>query len=181
MNVLDGQSHKLKDGSEVIIRPLRQDEFNRSYKFFCDLPEEDRAYLRVDVTDPEVVKVRMATNPLENAFRLVALQNDCIVADGTLTWPDHGWMSHVGEVRVIIAKEYRRLGMATLLYRKLFIQAVKENLEKIEAKMMPEQVSAMKCVERLGFKKEGVLSGFVKDGTGNLRDLIIMSVHVGSF
>lgn len=178
---LRGQVHKLKDGKEVRIRPIRQDEFERSFEFFSKLPEEDRAYLRVDVSDPDVVKKRLTQNPLENGFRLVALFEDRIVADATLSWPKYGWMAHVGEIRTIISKEFRRLGLASFLYRKLFVQAVKNNLEKIEVQMMPEQLAARKVVEKLGFKEEGVLTGFVKDTQGNLRDLIIISVNIATY
>ena len=176
-----GQIHPLKDGLDVEIRPLHEDDYEKSLRFFRDLPEADRTYLRVDVTDPEVVRQRMKGSPLENVFRLIALDGDRIVADGDLRWPDHGWMSHVGEVRVIIAKEYRRRGLASLLYRQLFIQAVKSGMEKLEVLMMPQQISARKCVEKLGFTEEGLLKGFVKDGKGNLQDLLIMSTKVEAF
>ena len=36
---------RLKDGSEVLIRELRQDDVDRSFAFFSALPKEDRAYL----------------------------------------------------------------------------------------------------------------------------------------
>jgi len=171
--------HELTNGNKVWIRQLEMDEFDKTFQFFNELPEKDRLYLRVDVSDPEVVRQRLKTNPLINMFRLVAMHEDRLVADATLRWPKHGWTSHVGEVRLIIAKDFRRIGLGTILYRKLFIQAVKEGLLKIEAHMMPQQESARKCVEKLGFREEGKLPGFVMDIDGHLQDLIIMSAQVG--
>jgi L-amino acid N-acyltransferase YncA len=123
----------------------------------------------------------MVRSPFNNLFRIVAHHEDRIVADASLYWPKHGWLSHVAEARIIIAKDFQRLGLGSILYRKLFIQAVKENLLKIEAYMMPQQTGAKRCVEKLGFKEEGRLPGFVKDIHGNLQDLIIMAANVGGF
>jgi len=177
----EGQVRTLADGTEITIQPLKPDEYEKSLQFFKDLPEEDLMYLRVDVRDPEVVRKRLNTNPLENVFRLVVYAEDRIIADATLRWPQAGWMAHVGEIRIIISENFRGKGLATMLYRKLFIHAVRVGLEKIEAHMTPEQLGARKCVEKLGFREEGVLPGFVKDVKGNLRDLVIMSAHVEGF
>jgi RimJ/RimL family protein N-acetyltransferase len=177
------QVHTLTDGTEVQIRGLEptEEDFERYFRFFSELPEEDRLYLQVDVTDPEVVRLRLKTNPLMIVYRVVVLQEDRIVADATLRSPKAGWMSHVGEIRIIIARDFRSKGLASMLYRKLFIQAVRQGLEKIEAHMTPQQGAARKCVERLGFREEGILPGFVMDIHGNLQDLVIMSSQVDSF
>lgn len=177
----NGHITTLKDGAELLIRPLKDDELEPYFRFFSELSKEDIAYLQVDVSDPEVVKQRIKTNPQLNVFRVVALDGDRIVADANLRWPQSGWMAHVGDIRVIIAKDFRRRGLASILYRRLFIQAVKEDLEKLEAQMMPQQESARKCVEKLGFREEGVLPKFVQDVDGNLQDLVIMSARVEGF
>lgn len=171
----------LKDGTEVRLRPSRLEDFEKSLRFFQDLSEEDLLYLRLDVTDPEVVRARLKTDPFYNVFRLVVEKDDRIVADATLRWPKAGWTAHVGEARIIIAPDFRRKGLASILYRELFVQAVKLGLEKIEAHMMPQQVSARRCLEKLGFQEEGVLQGFVKDRDGMLQDLVVMSTEVTGF
>ncbi|MCP3681049.1 MAG: hypothetical protein GY861_00025, partial [bacterium] len=40
----------LKNGLEIHIREMRKDDAQRSLDFFRALPDEDREYLRVDVT-----------------------------------------------------------------------------------------------------------------------------------
>jgi len=169
---------KLKDDTEVLIKPVADEDFEKSLQFFKDLSEEDRLYLRVDVTDPEVVKLRLKTGELENTFRIVALKDDRIIGDAVLEWPGYGWMSHVGEMRSITSRDFRRRGLATVLYRQLFIQAIREGLEKVEAKMMPNQETAIRCVEKLGFKEEGRLPGFVLDVAGKVHDLVVMSTNL---
>ena len=44
---------RLKDGGEVVIRPLARGDFERLLSFFQALPDEDRVFLRHDVRNPE--------------------------------------------------------------------------------------------------------------------------------
>ena len=41
---------RLKDGTDVLLRSMTKDDLERSLAFFQGLPEEDRTYLRRDVT-----------------------------------------------------------------------------------------------------------------------------------
>jgi RimJ/RimL family protein N-acetyltransferase len=179
--VEQGQIHTITDGTEVLIRPLTEEDFDKSFKFFSDLPEEDRLYLRVDVADPEVVRRRLKCEEYLNVFRIVAEEAGLIVGDGVLEWPKFGWMAHVGELRAIVSKDFRRRGLATLLFRQLFIHGVREGLEKFEARMMVDQDRARRCVEKLGFTEEGILPGCAMDLKGETHDLVIMSSSVEGF
>ncbi|MBU0754738.1 MAG: GNAT family N-acetyltransferase [Planctomycetes bacterium] len=176
-----GQIRILNDGSEVEIRPLSMDDLDASIQFFKDLPEEDHLFLRVDVTDPETVKRRLACEENENVFRLAAFFKHRIVGDGVLQWPKSGWTSHVGEIRAITSSDFRRKGLATILFRELFLYGVREGLEKIEARMLNTQTSARACVEKLGFTEEGILPDFAMDLSGKVHDLVILSTQVGPF
>ena len=75
---------KLKDQTEVLIRTMTPDDFSKSLAFFRALPEEDRIFLRRDVTKPEVIKERIREIEEGSAKRLLALVDDEIVADGAL-------------------------------------------------------------------------------------------------
>lgn len=174
-----GQIRILNDGSEVTIRTLTLDDAEHSLRFFRELPEEDRLYLRRDVTDPDTIERRLTCDGNLDAFRLAAFFEDRIVGDGVLQWPKFGWMSHVGEIRAITSADFRRKGLATILFRELFIHGVREGLEKIEARVLNSQTSARACVEKLGFAEEGILPGFAMDLSGKIHDLVIMSTQVG--
>ena len=176
--------HTLKDGCEVWIRALGEDDYDRCFRFFNELPEEDRLYLRFDVTDPEIVRLRLKRYAAEDILHIGAFEDEAMekmVGEGTLEWPAFGWLSHVGELRAITARSQRRKGLATILFRELFIQAVKEGLEKVEARMPPNQEDAIKCLERLGFQVEGALPGFMLDLHGNTHDMLIMSADLEGF
>ncbi|MCP4897423.1 MAG: hypothetical protein GY906_10665, partial [bacterium] len=84
-------SVSLKDGRDVVIRTMTPDDAESSYDFFCGLPDEDRRYLRTDVTRHDLVKSRILEMSGERVERLVAVQGEAIVADGALELAGHGW------------------------------------------------------------------------------------------
>ena len=101
---------KLKDGTEVLIRPMTAADLDRSVAFFQSLPEEDRAYLRADTSKREVVERRIRVMEAGGARRLVAILDDEIVADGALELEGPGWKEDLGELRLIVTPSQKRKG-----------------------------------------------------------------------
>jgi len=165
---------KLKDGTTVQIRELREDDLDRSLEFFRSLPDQDRAYLRRDVTRRDVVEERIRSMQSGRIKRLVALVDDRIVADATLELEGTGWEEHLAEMRLIVARPYRRKGLGLLMARELYALAANTKVEEIVVKMMRPQVAARSIFRRLGFHEETVLPDYVKDIHGHRQDLIMM-------
>jgi hypothetical protein len=46
---------QLKDSSSIVIRPLSKQDGAALLKFFASVPEEDRLFLKEDVTQKEVI------------------------------------------------------------------------------------------------------------------------------
>jgi hypothetical protein len=46
----------LRDGSQVVVRPLKAQDKPLLYHFFARIPESDRHYLKENVTSPEVIQ-----------------------------------------------------------------------------------------------------------------------------
>ncbi len=164
----------LKDGRVVTIRALTHGDFDKLFGFFNVLPEEDRLFLRHDVTDPEVVGKWVERLDFDRVIPLVAEGGDAIVADGTLHFDSHGWATHVGHVRIVTARTHRRVGLGTLLTRELVALAEKRELEKLQSQVIEDNVASVKLFEKLGFKVASVLSDLVKDQKGAKRNLAIM-------
>ncbi|MBL7075128.1 GNAT family N-acetyltransferase [candidate division KSB1 bacterium] len=169
---------RLKDGSDVVIRPLRKEDIDRSHAFFQALPPEDRAYLRVDVTKREIVKRRIQTMKSCGVKRLVAVVDDRIVADGALELEAPGWKEHMVELRLIVARPFQRKGLGMLMARELYLLAVKENVEEVIVKMMRPQIGAHRIFKRLGFREKAMLPEYVKDMGGKRQDLIVMRCNL---
>lgn len=164
----------LKDGKEIIIRPLSSQDLDALMKFYRGLPPEDRRYLRVDVTNREVVSQRIKLAEEGLVHRLIALDKKEIVADGALEMSGEEWRRHQAEIRVIVARPFRRLGLGTAMIRELYFLAAAKNVEKIVAKMMRPQKAAQKIFRRLGFREEALLPDYVKDLSGKTQDLLVM-------
>jgi L-amino acid N-acyltransferase YncA len=165
---------KLKDGTAVVIRPMRKKDLDRSCAFFKALSAEDRAYLRHDVSKREVVEERIGRIEPGAVERLVALVNDRIVADAALELERRGWKQHVAELRLIVAGDYQRKGLGTLLARELYSIASEAKVEQVIVKMMRPQVAARSIFRKLGFREETLIPDYVKDVDGSRHDLILM-------
>lgn len=114
---------KLKDKIVVTLRPMvRQDE-TKLLKFFRCLPDEDRLFLKEDVTKPEVIHRWVEELDYDRVLPILAEIGDEIVGDATLHTYQHGWLRHVGEIRCVVAREYQRKGIGVLLIRELLDHA----------------------------------------------------------
>jgi L-amino acid N-acyltransferase YncA len=164
----------LKDATEVVIRPLVEDDLERSFAFFRALPGKDRAYLRTDVSRRKVVEERIRSLSSGRIRRLVAEVGDCIVADGALELEGRRWKRHVAELRLIVSSEFQRKGLGLLMARELYSVAAEAKVEQIIVKMMRPQLAARSIFRKLGFHEETVLPDYVKDIKGRKQDLILM-------
>ncbi|MCK5379509.1 MAG: GNAT family N-acetyltransferase [Acidobacteria bacterium] len=168
----------LKDGRQIVIRGLLEDDADAVFAFFARLPEEDRKYLRVDVTKYESLTHRYVEVKNHRACRLVAVAGDEIVADGALELKGHGWGENVGEIRLIVSRSFQRTGLGTLLARELYFLAAEHKVERIVARVMKPQVGAHRIMNRLGFHDEFCIPSQIKDQDGKWQDLIIMRCNL---
>ncbi len=166
---------KLKNGTDVTIRPMRKKDIDRSHTFFQNLPTEDREYLRVDVTKREIVKKRIRAMKTGKIKRLVSVVDDEIVAEGSLEMETNGWKGHIGELRLIVASSLKRKGLGMLMARELYFLAASSKLEEVTVKMMRPQKAAQNIFKKLGFREKAVLPEYVKDISGKKQDLIVMA------
>jgi ribosomal protein S18 acetylase RimI-like enzyme len=164
----------LRNGQSVAIRPLEKGDFEPLSAFFLALPAEDKIYLRHDVADPAIIRQWTERIDLEHVIPLVAVADDAIVADGTLHVSTHGWMQHVGHIRLVIARSHQRLGLGTLLARELVNLAEHRGLEKLQAHVIEGNAGAVRMFERVGFEKAAVLKDLVKDQNGRHQNLAVM-------
>lgn len=168
----------LGTGKAVVIREMRPDDLERSYAFFANLPEEDRQYLRTDVTRREVVERRIRDIASGRVARLVALAGNEIVADGTLELMGHGWGDGVAEVRLLVARAYQRQGLGRAMARELYFLAAGFRVERIVVRVMGPQTGALEIFRKLGFTQEFVIPQQMRDQSGVWQDLVIMRCHL---
>ncbi len=172
------KTEKMKDGTAVTIRPLVLQDTDRLMAFYGALPDEDRKYLKFDVTDRKAVVKRLRRVESGDDIRIVAVHGGVIVASGALELSGEGWSKHQGEIRVIVARPFQKRGLGTIVIRELYFIAVQNQIQTIVARMMRPQVGAQKIFRRLGFREESMMADFVKDLQGGSQDLIVMACDV---
>jgi L-amino acid N-acyltransferase YncA len=171
---------KLKDGIEILIRVQREDDLDNLSEFFQAMPEEDKRFLRYDVSCREVLEDRFRATETGRIQRIVAIANNEIAAEGVLELEGHGWKEHVGELRLFVRPAYQRKGLGMLMARELYALAAAAKVEEIVVKMMRPQISARKIFRRLGFHEEILIPDYVKDRNGEVQDLILMRCDLES-
>ena len=172
------QTVALRDGAEVTVLPLQPCDLDELQAFYRALPEDERMVFRFDINSPEWgVHYRRLLESGE-VISLIARRGDDLVAEATLTRSLRGWSRHVGEIRIACHESIRRLGLGTRLAGDLVKIATDLGLEKIVAHVVETQVGARRSFEKLGFRKDAVLTKHVMDLNGAKRDLIILANDV---
>lgn len=168
----------LRDGRQVLVRPMYPEDLPRMISFFADLPDEDRQFLRNDVRRPEVVERFVRESPQNHLLALVAEAEGKIVGSATLQRERYGWMTHIGELRLVFARSHQHQGLGTTFVKLLTRAALSSHIEKIVAHIMDGQFPAQKGLEGLGFRLEARLKGFALDARGKKRDLLLYTNDV---
>jgi len=171
----------LKDGTEITIRELTLDDLENLMKFFTSLPLKDQQYLRIDVTNKEIVKTRISDALHKKDIRLAVLHNDQIIATGALELSHDDWRRNQGELRLIVAHDYQHKGIGLMLARELYYLAVENGVKKLVVKMMKKQKSARNLLKKLGFSHEVIIPDYVTDRSEKLQDLVIMTCDMKDF
>lgn len=172
---------KLKDDTKVTLRQMVQADLDSLFEFYKAIPETDRMFLRVDVTEKKNVERRFGNLNSDYVYPILALDENKIIGIATIFRPEYGWKRNLGEIRVLISPDYQRKGLATIFVRELFFYALKAKIYKLQAEMTENQDSAIAAFERLGFREEARLKKHVTDIRGRRRDLVIMTLDIEDF
>ena len=168
----------LKDGSRVLLRPLVKEDQEKLLQFFQGLDARELSFLRSDVRDPAVVDHWVNHIDYNRVFPLVAEAEGRIVGDITLHMRKVGWKRHLGNVRVVVAKDYQGRGLGTLLINEIVELAGEFGLEKLVAEIHLQALSAFTAFKKAGFSVKAVFEDLVKDPAGKSSDLVVMVCDV---
>ena len=172
------QQVTLRDGRDIIIRPLEAVDGADLVEFYSGLPEEEREYLRDDVTKSDWIERFLRKVDFVEVVSLVAQHGSRLVGEGTLYRSSHGWMRHVGELRVSVAESFRRQGVGAAMARALVKTGIGMGVEKLLVQMVDKQPGVRRTFEKLGFVLEATLRNHVKDLHGHKRDMLVLSNDV---
>ncbi len=163
----------------VALRLMEKSDRGHIVDFARSLPPDDLLFLRKDITDPKVVGEWVRDIERGRTVTVLAEKDDELLAYASLLLHESFWGRHMGEIRVLVRPDYRGLGLGFQMASDVFAIAKDAGIEQMIARMTSEQKRTRARLERLGFKKDAVLRGYVRDREGNRRDLLVMSAGVG--
>jgi GNAT superfamily N-acetyltransferase len=167
----------LEDGTKVTIRPLEREDKVPLIQFFQRIPEDDRFYLKENVTAPEVIHQWTEHMDLERAIPLIAVIGGKIVADATLHRSRAPARRHVGELRIVVDPDYRGRGLGARLIQELIDLGMALGLHRLFFELVDRRErAAIHAVVHAGFQEVAVLRDRVKDIYGSLQDLVILEL-----
>ena len=166
----------LKDGTALKLRPMVQGDKEGLMEFFSGIPEEERLYLRNDVINPEIINHWVENIDYEKVLPILAITEEGnIVGNATLHRDGYSWARHVGNIRMTVLPEFRRMGLARILIGEIYANALATDLEKIVAEIVLLQEDVRMAFNQLGFRTEAVLQDHHVDARGQKHDVIIIS------
>ena len=170
----------LRDGSRILVKALEAGDEQALLEFFLRIPEEERFFLKEDVTAPAVVQRWVRERDFRRALALLALDGSRIVADAVLIRRRGNSRSHIGEIRVVVAPEYRDHGLGTALIRELCDIADDAGLEKVMFELVADkEQEAIRAAEWLGFLRVATIEGGAVDPLGHHHDVVLMAMPLG--
>ncbi len=166
-----------KNGTPIILRPFSKDDEAKLKEFFSRISEDERWFIRDDVSDPEVMDKWMQDPDYSKTIPLIAVKQEdgTILGNVTLYMKLSECVSHVAHLRIVIDPQYRDQRLGTWMLIDAIKLAMDIGLEKLVAEFVKGiDDPAIAAAQRLDFFEEGVLSDHLKDRYGGYRDLIIM-------
>jgi len=165
---------KLKNGTRLVIRPLRKEDEKILLQYFLRLPKKEVSRLKDNITDPEVVEKMIYDLDYDVALPLIAFDGDRIVASATIKFNLIGWRRHQAEIRGTVDPDFREKGLSTSVMNMMIEISKSMGIDQLTAEVSPALDEAYFLCEKVGFKEVAVLKNFIKDQEGNYEDLVIM-------
>jgi RimJ/RimL family protein N-acetyltransferase len=164
----------LRDDTRAVLRPMIPGDADGVWNFLRQLPEIDKSHFHEDVDRPEVVERWTNSIDYDAALPILALQANRVVGSATLYRNRTGWKQRIGIVRILIATDFRHLGLGTAMIREIRHLGEKVALNYLLAEVLEEQEAAVRALERMGFEKAVVHRNFVNDRKGRLHNLVVL-------
>jgi L-amino acid N-acyltransferase YncA len=164
------------DGAPVSIRPFVREDTTAVGEFAATLPEHDLLFLSRDIKHARVIRAwydAIDTGALES---LVAICDDLVVGTTAIVKDPLSWSPHVAEIRLLVSPTMRGKGLGRALLDASVRLATEGGATKLVARMTPDQRGAITLFEETGFRGEAMLRDHVRDRSGALHDLAILSL-----
>ena len=165
------QVFTMRDGARVLLRPLVPGDRQALLDFFLPVSMEERRFMRHNISNSEVVAAWAEKVDYDKVFPIIAVISDRIVGISTLHF-NEGTARHRAELRIYLAKDFKRRGLGSKLIHALVEIARKRNIHMLEVQIISEQVEVIKAMQKMGFKPVCTFEDYFMFPDGELRDVV---------
>lgn len=115
----------------------------------------------------------------KNNVLYVALMGEEVIATASIKSDSSPKLQHIGELGIVIAKDYWGLGLGTAMMEELIYWAKESGvMKRLELTVQARNERARTLYERMGFTLEAIMPRGVKDN-GEYLDVCLMSMMIG--
>ena len=164
------QVFTLKDGARILLRPLTQEDRQALIDLFQAVSTDDLRYMRHNVKDAQVVGGWVDGLDYTIVFPLVAVFGSRIVGTATLHF-NSGPARHRAELRIFLAKDFRRRGVGGRLLQGIIELAKRHNLFMLEVYIVSDQHHIIRAFHNAGFETRSIYEDYFMLPDGDLRDV----------
>jgi acetyltransferase len=165
----------LKDGTYVLLRPMVSEDESRLTEFYSAVTDDDLRLFRDRVKERALIREWSEHLDYANVLPLLALVKDRVVGNVSLHFCE-GPKRHTAEIRLFLAKDYRRRGLGTKMLRTLIDLARKQGLGILMVEVVADDANAVKAFEGLGFKPQATLQDGFMFPDGEAHDLVLLTM-----
>ena len=165
-------------GTEIKLALMTPQDDAKVIAFANTLPEDDLLFMRRDIRQPKVVAAWTDLIAQGRLASLLAWSVGEVVGCAALVIDPLSWSPHVGELRVVVSRKVRGIGLGRVLIQEAFLIALSKGLEKLVAQMTVDQQGAIAVFESIGFRGEALMRNHVKGADGRKHDIVLLSHDV---
>jgi len=169
------------NGRTISYRLMTPEDRSAVLKFTQALPDTDLMFLRIDITKPEVVDEWVHNIETNQTVTVLAKDDRKVVGYGSLHHNQLMWTRHLGELHVMVARDWRHRGLGRRLAAEVFHLAKDMGLARIIIQIAADQPRVRALFERMGFVQEALLTDWIMSRDGATHNLLVMTNPVDHY
>jgi L-amino acid N-acyltransferase YncA len=167
----------LGDGARILFRPLVAGDAEDFSQLYAVAQADDLLWLSENFADQDWVRTWITDLDYTQIVPLIAVINGRIVGDATVRRRG-GAYNHIGDVRIFLAKDFRRRGLGTAMLETLIELSRKGGMHWLQAEVFANTPKAIRAFQSLGFQQVCMLEDHFMLPDGHTEDVVIMRIRL---